>query len=562
MKLDFIPRSRRSNVIARNGMVATSQPLASIAGVDTLRSGGNAADAAVAAACVLTVVEPFSSGVGGDSFALYWEAASKQVYALNASGPAAKKASLRELLDLGYTSYPMWTGQAVSVPGAVGGWQALLERFGKMSLSEVIQPAIRYAQNGYPVSEYIAQGWSLMRKKLLRHSDADQVEVPLHQQFLGPSQPSGNEFLINGQPPEVGQMICLPTLAETLRGIASQGRTYLYQGDFADRLCDYVQRYGGWLEPDDLENFSPEWVTPISTGYRGYKLYECPPNGQGLAAIMALKVAEGFNLAAMTEADRLHTLVECMRLGFTDALAWVSDPKFSDIPTDQLFDDAYIASRREMISPDHAMAHIETGIPSIGEDTTYLCAMDGVGNACSLINSLYYGGGTGLVVPGTGVLLQNRSATFSLDPSHPNVLEGGKRPYQTIIPGMITHAGELYATMGVMGGFMQPQGHLQMMVNLIDHEFYPQQALDMPRFCLAVTGGGIGAEDPGGALAIEEGTDPQATQVLMERGHQVTVVAGYDRIRFGSGQIILRDPQSGVLIGGSDAHKDGCAIGY
>ena len=562
MKLDFTPRSRRSNVIARNGMVATSQPLATLAGVDILRSGGNAADAAVAAAFVLNVVEPFSSGVGGDCFALYWEAASKQVYALNASGPAAQKASLKELLDLGYTSYPMWTGQAVSVPGAVGGWQALLERFGKMSISEVIQPAISYAQDGYPVSEYIAQGWSLMRNKLLRQSETDQLDTPFHQQLSGPPQPSGNEYLIKGQPPKVGEMISLPTLADTLRGIGSYGKAYIYRGNFADQLCNYVQQYGGWLEPDDLENFSPEWVTPISTGYRGYELHECPPNGQGLAAIMALKIAEGFDLAAMPEADRMHTLVECMRLGFTEALAWVSDPTFSHIPKNQLFDETYIASRRELIAQDRALAHIETGILSIGEDTTYLCAVDGEGNACSLINSLYYGGGTGLVVPGTGVLLQNRSATFSLDPSHPNALEGGKRPYQTIIPGMITHAGELFGAMGVMGGFMQPQGHLQMMVNLIDHEFYPQQALDMPRFCLAVTGGGMGAEDPGGALAIEQAMDPQIIRALIERGHKVTVVSDYDRIYFGSGQIILRDPNTGVMMGGSDAHKDGCAIGY
>ncbi len=562
MKLDFTSRSRRSNVIARNGMVATSQPLASMAGVDILKAGGNAADAAVAAACVLNVVEPFSSGVGGDSFALYWDAKTKQVYALNASGPSAQKASLQDLLDLGYTSYPMWTGHAVSVPGAVAGWDALLNRFGSMSFGDVLQPAIAYAQNGYPVSEYVAHSWTLMRNKLLRQQGSDLTDIPLYKQLLGPTQPSGNEFLIDGRTPGIGEMIALPTLAKTLRGIVSQGKSYIYNGEFARRLCQYVQEYGGWLEEDDLSTYESEWVTPILANYRGYELYECPPNGQGLAAIMALKIAAGFDIATMAEAERLHVLIECMRLGFTEALAWVCDPKFEQIPTEQLFDDAYIQSRRDLIDMNNAIDHIQTDVFSVGEDTTYLCAIDTQGNACSLINSLYYGGGTGLVVPGTGILLQNRCATFSLDSLHPNVLQGGKRPYQTIIPGMITHADELYGSMGVMGGFMQPQGHLQMMVNLVDHEFYPQQSLDMPRFCLSVEGDGMGAKDPGGELFIEEGTDPEVIQSLISKGHQITPIMGYERIRFGSGQIILRDPESGVMIAGSDPHKDGCAAGY
>jgi len=562
MQYDFTFRSRRSNLITSNGMVASSHPLASLVGLDTLRAGGTAADAAVAMAATLGVVEPFSSGVGGDCFALYWDAVTHQVHALNASGPAARLSSLEDLVRAGNSQYPLWNGQAVSVPGAVAGWQTLLNRFGRMGLPDVLKPAIRYAEEGYAVTEYIAHGWSTMPAKLLRGDPAAEQEKPLHQRLGGPRQPSGGEFLVDGQAPRVGEIMRLPSLAATLRGIAEVGAGFIYQGQFASDLCAHVQRYGGWLQPEDLSAYQPEWVEPIFADYRGYRLYECPPNGQGLAAIMAARIAEGFDLAGMSLIDRTHTLVECMRLGFAEALAWVCDPHYQKIPDDQLFSEAYIDSRRRMIDPSHAMVHVQTGLISTGEDTTYLSVIDGEGNACSFINSLYYGGGTGLVVPGTGVLLQNRAATFSLDPSHPNVLEGGKRPYQTIIPAMITRQDELFASLGVMGGFMQPQGHLQMLVNLVDLGYNPQQALDMPRFCLSVLGGGMGAQDPGGALLLEEGFDLADVAELITRGHQVTSVSGYERVRFGGGQIILRDPGSGVLTGGSEPRKDGCALGY
>jgi len=562
MQYDFNFRSRRSNVISRNGMVASSHPLASVVGLDILKAGGTAADAAVAMAATLGVVEPFSSGVGGDCFALYWEAATHQVHALNASGPAARHSSLQELLDAGYTQYPLWNGQAVSVPGAVAGWHALLKRFGRMNLEDVLKPAIAYADDGYAITEYIAHGWSSILAKLLRGDPVAEQAKPLHQRFGGPMQPSGGEFLVDGQAPKVGEIMRLPSLAATLRGISADGQDFIYKGEFSRDLCAHVQRYGGWLQPEDLSNYQPEWVEPIFADYHGYHLYECPPNGQGLAAIMAAHIANGFDLAGMNVVDRTHTLVECMRLGFTEALAWVCDPHFQKIPYEQLFSEAYINSRRCMIDPLHALEHIETDVISTGDDTTYLSVIDGEGNACSFINSLYFGGGTGLVVPGTGVLLQNRAATFSLDPTHPNVLEGGKRPYQTIIPGMITHQGELYASLGVMGGFMQPQGHLQMLVNLVDLGYNPQLALDMPRFCLSVLGGGMGAIDPGGELLLEESFAPADVAALQAQGHQVTSVSGYDRVRFGGGQIILRDPGSGVLTGGSEPRKDGCALGF
>ncbi len=561
MQYDFEFRSRRSNVLATNGISAASQPLASLAGLDILRAGGNAADAAVAVAAALNVVEPFSTGIGGDCFALYWDAAQKQVFALNGSGPAAKGASISDLKSAGYEQYPLYTGHAVSVPGTVAGWSALLDRFGTMSLADVLAPAIRYAIEGYPVTEWIGSGWQLMESRLLREKvDAN---LPKHLQRSGPPQPSGHEFLIDGRAPRVGEVVHLRTLGETLRAIASDGKDYIYESEFAQKLCLHVQRYGGWLAPEDLSGFEAEWVEPITADYHGVRLYECPPNGQGLAAIMAAKIADGFDLAGMDWIERTHTLIECMRLGFVEALQWVADPHHVDLPLDRLFSTDYVQGRRDLIQQDQALVHLETGIQPVGEDTVYLSVVDGQGNACSFINSLYMGGGTGLVVPGTGVFLQNRSALFSLDPAHPNALAGGKRPYHTIIPGMITKQGELHASFGIMGGFMQPQAHLQVLSNLVDYGFNPQQALDLPRFSLNLNeGAGVGAHDPGGEVLLEKGFDFDALAALRARGHRVAPLAGRARVLFGGGQVILRDPETGVLTAGSDPRKDGCAMGY
>jgi gamma-glutamyltranspeptidase/glutathione hydrolase len=369
--------------------------------------------------------------------------------------------------------------------------------------------------------------------------------------------------LLDGQAPAVGQIMQLPTLGETLQAIAANGKEYIYQGDFAHRLCEYVQKYGGWMEPSDLTGFNAEWVTPISTDYRGFQLYECPPNGQGLAAIIAAKIAHGFDIAPMGHMERTHILIECMRLGLAEALRWVSDPKFTDIPYDVLFSDDYINAKREMIHRERTIKHIDIRSAAMGDDTVYLSVVDGEGNACSFINSLYMGGGTGLVVPGTGVFLQNRAALFRLDPDHPNALEGGKRPYHTIIPGMITRSGELYASFGIMGGHMQPQAHLQVLSNLVDYENNPQQAMDMPRFCLNINGGdGVGSEDPGGEVYLEKGFDFDTLAALHINGHRVSPISGRQRAVFGGGQIILRDPNSGVLTAGSDPRKDGCAMGW
>ena len=561
MFFDFEFRSRRSNVISTKGIAAASQPLAALAGLDMLRAGGNAADAAIAIAAALSVVEPFSTGIGGDCFALYWDSGLKKVFALNGSGPAAKAANINDLKKLGYEHYPLFTGHAVSVPGTVAGWTALLDRFGTMPLAEVLQPAIRYAFEGYPVTEWIGSGWKLMECRLLR--DTVDESLPLHLQRPGPIQPSGSEFLLDGKAPEIGEVMTLPTLGETLSGIAAEGRAFIYEGDFAKKLNDHVQRYGGWLTPEDLGGFEAEWVQPIHADYHGVRLYECPPNGQGLAAIMAVRIADGFDLAGMSSIERTHTLIECMRLGFTDALQWVADPHHAEIPYEQLFSEAYIQSRWAMVGPERANPHLETSVQQMGEDTVYLSVVDGEGNACSFINSLYMGGGTGLVVPGTGVFLQNRAALFSLDPAHPNALEGGKRPYHTIIPAMLTKGGELYASYGIMGGFMQPQAHLQVLSNLVDGGHNPQQALDMPRFCLNVdAGGGVGADDPGGEVMIEKGFSFDELARLRAKGHRLSPISGRARAVFGGGQVIRRDPETGVLIAGSDPRKDGCALGF
>jgi gamma-glutamyltranspeptidase/glutathione hydrolase len=563
LNVDSVFRSRRSNVLARHGMVATSQPLAAQAGLEILTQGGNAADAAVATAAMLNVVEPISTGVGGDCFALYYQAGTGKVTALNGSGRAPAAASIEAVTGLGYRGMPHFTGHTVSVPGTVAGWSDLLERHGRMALSDVLQPAIRTAEEGYPVSELISLGWQTQEQKLRRDPDWESGDLD-----NGPPQPSGQELLLEGRAPRAGEVMRIPTLAATLRGIAAEGKRYIYEGEFSRRLSEHVQRYGGWITPADMAAHTSTWDDPIFADYRGVRLYECPPNGQGLAAILAVSLANGFDLAAIPEAERTHAMIECMRLAMADALQWVCDPRVREIPLNGLLSASYSDERRRRISLHRAAARVAWGTPMSvpGSDTVYLSVVDGEGNACSFINSLFLGTGSGLVVPGTGVSLQNRAATFVLDPRHPNALAPHKRPYQTIIPAMTVYnngefAGQLHASFGVMGAYMQPQGHFQVLVNLVDLGLPPQQALDMPRWCLACADAGLGAEEPGGLVLLEEGWDPAVAAELTRRGHRLEPVAGFARSVFGGGQVILRDPRTGVLLAGSDPRKDGCAVG-
>ena len=388
MNFDFTFRSRRSNVLARRGMVATSQPLAAQAGLQILQAGGNAADAAIATAAMLNVVEPVSTGIGGDCFALYWDAKTKTVTALNGSGRAPAAASIQEVRDLGYTKMPRFTGHAVSIPGAVAGWSDLLARHGRMTLADVLQPAIRTAEEGYPLTEWIATAWATQVKKLLRAPDWESVD-----RDKGPEQPSGHELLIDGRAPRAGEIMRIPTLGATLRAIAAEGKAAIYAGEFAQKISAHVQRYGGWITAEDMAAHVSTWDEPIVADIGGVRLYECPPNGQGLAAIIAVNLAAGFDLAAMSPADRLHTLVECMRLGFADAQQWVCDPRVVEIPLAGLVSQAYADQRRSAIDPQRAAQEVPYGYPLAGSDTVYLTTADGEGNACSFINSLFQGTG-------------------------------------------------------------------------------------------------------------------------------------------------------------------------
>ena len=541
-------QSRRSAVLARNGMVATSQPLAAMAGLRVLMDGGNAVDAAVATAAVLNVVEPASTGIGGDMFALIWMAKDRRVAALNGSGRSAAAANRDDVISRGYSAIPNYgqdAGMSVSVPGTVHGWETAVNTYGRMSLKDVLQPAIYYANNGYPVSEVIANGW--------KGSD---LPGALGSESKLRLRPSGLELLPTGEAPVHGDVVTLPTLGRTLQTIAEGGSEAFYKGDVAERIATYVRQSGGWLVREDLAAHHSDWDEPISTDYRGVTVWECPPNGQGIGALMALNVAEGFDIAEMgcQSPDRYHYLVESLKLGFADALRYVADPRVTDVPIEALLSKEYAENRRELIGPDQVVAKPSYGNPFESSDTVYLTVVDGEGNACSLINSLYQGFGSGLVVPNTGIALQNRGALFSLDPDHPNYLQGGKRPYQTIIPAMATREGEFWLSFGVMGGFQQPQGHLQVISNMVDFGMNSQQALDALRFSVDV-------QDTWN-VRVEEDLPAWTINELRRRGHTIEVWSGYNRTGFGGGQVIARDPESGVLTGGSEPRKDGAAVGW
>jgi gamma-glutamyltranspeptidase/glutathione hydrolase len=539
--MSFEFASRRSMVLGRGGMVAANNPLAAQAGLDVLRRGGSAADAAVATAAVLNVTDPASTGIGGDVFALYYEASTRTVTALNGSGRAPEHLSIGYLAGQGITgSIPDRSVHAVTVPGAARAWEDLLARHGRMSLGEVLRDAIGYARDGFPVHPVFGNTWSSERV----------------QRFLAAS-PNTEDYLPDGRGPRVGQVVRLPGLARTFQAVAEGGAQAFYDGPIADAIVRTVQGLGGTLTHADLLAHHSTWETPIQTSYRGVTVHECPPNGQGLAALMALNIAEGFDLAALAWDDpqRLHLLVEAMRLAFADARQYIADPAFAPAPLDGLLDKAYAAQRRALISPAAAMLPPSYGAPIGGSDTVYLCTADAEGNACSFINSLYMGFGTGIVAEGTGVFLQNRGANFSLDPLHPNALTGGKRPYHTIIPGMATRDGELFGPFGVMGGFMQPQGHLQVIINMLDDQLNPQEALDRPRWCLT-------EGTPDSVLALEDGIPVKTMARLAELGHRVRPVSGPERLLFGSGQIIRRDPESGVLFGGCDPRKDSVVAAF
>ncbi len=539
MNFDFT--SRRSMVVARRGMVAASNPLASQAGLRILRAGGNAADAAIAAAAVMNVTAPASTGIGGDCFALYYDATSQQVSALNGSGRAPQALNLDKLREAGIAGeMPARSVHAVTVPGAARGWNDLLERFGTLSLADVLQDAIHYAEDGYAVSPVFGTFWGQKETaKWLR------------------SKPNTEDYVPDGTTPGIGDVIRLPGLARTFKAVAAGGADAFYTGAIADAIVSTVQAEGGLLTHADLAQHESTWSEPIQADYRGYQVLEHPPNGQGLAALIALRIAAGWELDGMAwdSPDKLHLMIEAMRLAFADAKQYIADPHTNPAPVDFLLSEDYISQRRGMITEKEAMQPPSYGTPPDSSDTIYLCVVDGDGNACSFINSLYMGFGSGIVAKDYGVFLQNRGANFSLEPGHPNQLAGGKRPYHTIIPGMLVRDGELVAPFGVMGGFMQPQGHLQVVNALVDDALNPQEALDRPRWMIQG-----GATD--GTILVEDGYSFKTLAHLAQMGHTIQPITGRGRGVFGSGQIIIRDTRTGVLYGGSDPRKDGLVAGY
>ena len=525
---------RRSNVIARAGVVATSQPLAAQAGLAVLCAGGNAVDAALATVAALCVVEPCSTGVGGDAFALIWQANERRLYGLNASGPAPAGLRADWVRGLGYAEMPAFGPIPVTVPGAVRGWQAALDRFGSWPLDRILTQAITYAEEGFPVSQRIAGSWSRSTEKMSQHPDSRRVWLP------------------GGRAPRAGELFRNPEFARTLRTLAAEGPDAFYLGDIGRQIAACVQEAGGVLTQDDLAAYRPEWVTPLSLPYRdGYVFHEIPPNGQGLTALIALNIARGFDLRRMRygSADYYHLLMEAIKLAFADAHAFIADPRQARVPISGLLSDAYAAARRALIRPDAALEPFP-GQPDHHGDTVYLTVADREGNMVSWIQSLYMGFGSGLTAGTTGVQLQNRGANFSLEPGHPNEAAPGKRPYHTIIPGFITKDDQAWSSFGVMGGFMQPQGHLQVGVNLIDFDMDPQSALDAPRFQWMA----------GRAFGLEPGIAAAARAELAARGHEIRV--DMPPLFYGGGQVIVRDGETGVYYAGSEPRNDGAAVGY
>lgn len=537
------PRATRSVVLARNGIIATSQPLASAAGLAVLQQGGNAIDAAVTAAAVLSVVEPTMNGIGGDLFALVYDPTTKRVRALNASGRAPAAAAIEEFKRRNLESIPYRGELAVTVPGVVDGWNELLAKHGTITLARALEPAIRYAREGYAVSEIIAHQWK----------DAEAV--------LARDPAAAAAFLMNGRAPRTGEVFRNPALASTLDQLGRGGRDAFYRGPIAAAIATDMQRRDGLLTAKDLEAHRSDWIDPIATTYRGYELLELPPNTQGIAALQMLNILEGFDLKSLghNSAAYLHLLVEAKRIAFADRDAWLA--AYESVPPEALkrmLSKEYAAERRREIDIERAAREYAPlalpGRSNSGEDhpaahgdTIYLTAADRDGNVVSLIQSIYESFGAGITAGDTGIVLHNRGTLFSLDPKHPNVLAPGKRPFHTLVPALVLKDGRPWLSFGVMGGDMQPQGHVQVLLNLIEFGMNVQEAGEAPRF-----------RHLGNALALESGIPPEARFGLDARGHRIVTRIG----AYGGFQGILIDPASGVLMGGSDPRKDGLAIGY
>jgi gamma-glutamyltranspeptidase/glutathione hydrolase len=537
--------SGRSEVIAPSCMVATSHPLATQIGLDILKKGGNAIDAAIAANAALGLMEPTGSGIGGDLFAMVWDAKTQTLNGLNASGRSPKSLSIEWFRENGYHSVPTFGPLSVSVPGAVDGWFELNRRFGQLPMTEILKPSIQYAREGHPVHETIQHGWDL--------------DIGL----LSPYPGFLEQMSVNGRAPHIGEMWRNPNLANSLERIAYEGRDVFYEGAMAHVIADYMQENDGFLSYEDMARHHSEWVEPVSVNYRGFDIWELPPNGQGIAALQMLKLMEPHDVAAMGfgSADYIHLFLEAKKIAYEDRARFYADPDFCDIPIEQLLSGEYAAARGQLLDMERAGMEYPYGDPALLRkgDTVYLTTADAQGNMVSLIQSNYCGMGSGMTPPGLGFVLQNRGELFNLEAGHANAFEPGKRPFHTIIPSFITKSGKPWISFGVMGGDMQPQGHVQIVANLIDFGMNLQEAGDAPRIYHSGSSkptGGIMKD--GGVVNLESGFEPEAVSELINRGHCIEEAHG----PFGGYQAIMKDPDSGVYYGASESRKDGQAAGY
>ena len=535
----------RSEVIAPHGMAATSHPLATQIALDILRRGGSAVDAAIAANAALGLMEPTGNGIGGDLFAIVWDVGSGKLHGLNASGRSPRGLSLEWFIDNGYASIPSFGPLPVSVPGAVDGWFELHGKFGRLPMREILQPAIDYARNGHPVHETIQHYWARSVDRLSEYPG-----------FV-------EQMTIGGRAPRTGELWKNPNLANTLERIAKEGRDVFYRGDMARVIGDYIQANGGFLSYQDMAAHRSDWVEPVSVNYRGYEVWELPPNGQGIAALQMLNILERFDVASMGfgSADYIHLFLETKKLAFEDRARFYADPDFMDVSIERLLSDGYAAERAALIDMQRAANNFPHGDPDVlrDGDTIYLTTADRDGNMVSLIQSNYRGMGSGMTPPGLGFVLQDRGELFSLEAGHPNAFAPGKRPFHTIIPAFITRDGRPWISFGLMGGGMQPQGHVQIVVNLVDFGMGLQEAGDAPRIHHAGSSEPTGESmTDGGTVNLESGFEYAVIRDLVERGHTIQFANG----PYGGYQAIMRHPEYGVWVGASESRKDGQAAGY
>lgn len=541
----------RSEVIAQHGMAATSHPLATQIALDVMKEGGNAIDAAIAANAALGLMEPTGNGIGGDLYAIVWSAKDKKLHGLNASGRSPLGLSYDELqaeLDkLNRDDLPPYGMLPISVPGAVDGWFELHDKFGKLPMKKVLEPAINYAEKGFPVTELIAYYWNLSVPRLSPQPGA-----------------FAETFTIDGKAPRKGQIFKNPDLANTYRILANKGRDAFYKGEIAKKIDAFMKKEGGYLRYEDFANHTSDWVEPLGVDYKGYTLWELPPNGQGIAALQMLQILKNYDLRAMgfNTTESLHTLIEAKKLAFEDRAKFYVDTDFSNQPIEELISEEYGKERAKLIG-NRAARTVQAGNPRLEEgDTIYMTTADKHGNMVSLIQSNYRGMGSGVVTPGLGFVFQDRGQLFSMDPEHANVYEPGKRPFHTIIPAFITKDGKPFMSYGVMGGAMQPQGHVQILINMVDYDMNVQEAGDAPRWQH------MGSTEPtesqeayltdGGYVEFESGIPQEVLRDLQQRGHDVRFGNG----GFGGYQAIMWDEEEGVYYGASESRKDGQAAGY